>query len=41
MNAPKYLKKHKLYSDSDYDYLGGKGYTNKELTLRTKRVNLM
>ena len=31
MSAPKYLKRHTMYTESDYTYLNGKGYSNREI----------
>ena len=31
MNAPKFLTNHAMFSNSDYSYLSGKGYTNQEI----------
>ena len=31
MKAPKFLINHAMFSNSDYSYLSGKGYTNQEI----------
>lgn len=31
MRLPKYLTSHSMWSQSDFDYFKGKGYTNREI----------